>query len=151
MSFTFLIPKSHRSSSEGPRIGWRSASTLSFGSLSLRRPETGFSPPVDVYETETEVVVRMEIAGIDPTTIDIVIMQDKQLLVIRGRRTDPAAGEPRKYHNMEIECGRFSRQIRLPRTVDQNGTSAHYEDGFLVVTLPKSAPAVAEPRSVPIE
>ncbi len=74
MSFTFLIPKSHRSSSEGPRIGWRSASTLSFGSLSLRRPETGFSPPVDVYETETEVVVRMEIAGIDPTTIDIMIM-----------------------------------------------------------------------------
>ncbi len=151
MSFTFLIPKSHRSSSEGPRVGWRSASVLSFGSLSLRRPETGFSPPVDVYETETEVVVRMEIAGIDPTTIDIMIVRDKQLLVIRGRRTDPAAGEPRKYHNMEIECGRFSRQIRLPRAVTQDGTSAHYEDGFLVVTLPRSLPAEEEPRSVLIE
>jgi len=151
MSFAFLIPNSYRSSSEGPRIGWRSASALLFGSLSLRRPETGFSPPVDVYETETEVVVRMEIAGIDPTTIDIMIVQDKQLLVIRGRRTDPAAGEPRKYHNMEIECGEFSRQIRLPRAVTQDGTSAHYEDGFLVVTLPKGSPAAAEPRSVPIE
>jgi len=151
MSFTFLIPKSHHSSSEGPRIGWRSVSTLSFGSLSLRRPETGFSPPVDVYETETEVVVRTEIAGIDPTTVDIVIMQNEQLLVIRGRRTDPAAGQPRKYHNMEIECGEFSRQIRLPRDVDREGTSAHYEDGFLVVTLLKSPPAEAEPHSVPIE
>ena len=151
MSFTFLIPKSHRSSSEGPRIGWRSASTLSFGSSSLRRPEAGFSPPVDVYETETEVVVRMEIAGIDPTSVDIVIMQDKQLLVIRGRRTDPAAGEPRKYHNMEIECGEFSRQIRLPRAVAQDGTSAHYEDGFLVVTLPKSSSPGPGPRSVPLK
>ncbi len=93
----------------------------------------------------------MEIAGIDPTTIDIMIVRDKQLLVIRGRRTDPAAGEPRKYHNMEIECGRFSRQIRLPRAVTQDGTSAHYEDGFLVVTLPRSLPAEEEPRSVLIE
>ncbi len=151
MSFTFLIPKSHRSPSEGPRIGWRSVSTLSFGSSSLRRPETGFSPPVDVYETETEVVVRMEIAGIDPTTVDIVIMQDEQLLIVHGRRTDPAAGQPRKYHNMEIECGEFSRQIRLPRDVDKDGTSAHYEDGFLVVTMPKGSSAAAEPRSVPIE
>ena len=151
MSFTFLIPKSRRSSSAGPRIGWRSASTLSFGSLSLRRPETGFNPPVDVYETETEVVMRMEIAGIDPTTIDIMIVRDKQLLVIRGRRTDPAAGQPRKYHNMEIECGEFSRQIRLPRDVNQEGTSAHYEDGFLVVTLLKSPPDEAKPRSAPIE
>jgi len=151
MSFTFLTPKSHRSSSEGPRIGWRSASTLSFGSLSLRRPDTGFSPPVDVYETETEVMVRMEIAGIDPTTVDIVIMQDTQLLVIRGRRTDPAAGQPRKYHNMEIECGEFSRQIRLPGAVAQDGTSAHYEDGFLVVTLLKGPPDEAKPHSVPIE
>ncbi len=151
MSFTFLISKSHSSSFEGPRIGWRSVSTLSFGSSSLRRPETGFTPPVDVYETETEVVVRMEIAGIDPTTVDIVIMQDKQLLVIHGRRTDPAAGKPRKYHNMEIECGEFSRQIRLPRAVAQDGTSAHYEDGFLVVTMPKDSPAETEERSVPIE
>ena len=151
MSFTFLIPKSHRSPSEGLRIGWRSAPSLSFGSSSLRRPETGFAPPIDVYETETEVVVRMEIAGIDPTTVDIVIMQDRQLLVIRGRRTDPAAGKLRKYHNMEIECGEFSRQIRLPHAIAQDGTSAHYEDGFLVVTLPKNAPAAAEPRSVPIE
>jgi len=151
MSFTFLIPKSHRSSSVGPRIGWRSVSTFSLDSSSLRRPQTGFTPPVDVYETETEVVVRMEIAGIDPTTIDIMIMQAKQLLVIRGRRSDPAAGKPRKYHNMEIECGEFSRRIRLPRDVDQEGTSAHYEDGFLVITLPKSSPGEAKPRSVFIE
>ncbi len=151
MSFTFLVPKSHHSSFEGPRIGWRSTSTLLFSSSVLHRPNAGFSPPVDVYETETEIVVRMEIAGIDPTTIDIVIMQAKQLLVIHGWRADPAAGKPRKYHNMEIECGEFSRQIRLPRDVDQDGTSAHYEDGFLVVTMPKGSPVAAEPRSVPIE
>ncbi len=151
MSFTFLIPKSYRSSSEGLRIGWPSVSTLSLSSSSLRRPETGFSPPADVYETESEVVVRMEIAGIDPTTVDIVIMRDKQLLVIRGRRADPAAGQPRKYHNMEIECGEFSRQIRLPRNIDQDDASAHYQDGFLVVTMAKSLPTAMEPRSVPIE
>ncbi len=151
MSFTFLIPKSQRFISNGTRIGWRSVTTLSFGNPSLRHAETGFSPPVDLYETETELVVRMEIAGIDPTTVDIMIIQDQQLLVIRGRRSDPAAGKPRKYHNMEIECGEFSRQIRLPRIVDQDDSSAHYEDGFLVVTLPKSSLPDPGPRTVPIE
>ncbi len=151
MSFTFLIPKSQRSSCGEPRIGWRSVGILSFGSPALRQTETGFSPPIDVYETETEVVVRMEIAGIDPATVDIIIIQDKQLLVIRGQRTDPAAGKPRKYHNMEIECGEFSRQTRLPRSVDQDGTIAHYEDGFLVVTLPKSSSPGPGPHTVPIK
>jgi len=80
-----------------------------------------------------------------------MIMEDKQLLVIRGRRTDPAAGEPRKYHNMEIECGGFSRQVRLPHAIAQDDTSAHYKDGFLVVTLLKGTPNEAKPHSVPIE
>ena len=151
MSFTFLIPKSHRSSSEGPRIGWRSASTLSFGSSSLRRPEAGFSPPVDVYETETEVVVRMEIAGIDPTAIDIMIMRNERLVTIRGERRDPAAGQPRNYQNMEIECGLFSRQIRLPADVDETQAAAHYSEGFLVVVLPKAKSPEASTHSVAID
>ena len=93
----------------------------------------------------------MEIAGIDPNTVNIMIVGEAGLLTIQGERLDPAAGQPRKYHNMEIECGSFSRQIRLPGEVDDSRASAHYSDGFLVITLPRGASPQQPPRSVAID
>ena len=151
MSFSFLIPQSYRGASGGSRGGWRAVSVFSVQKSVLRAPDPSFAPPVDVYETEEEVVVRMEIAGIDPTAIDIMIMREERLVTIRGERRDPAAGQPRNYHNMEIECGLFSRQIRLPAEVDETRASAHYSEGFLVVALPKAKSPGASGRSVPLD
>ncbi len=151
MSFTFLMPKSDQESSLGRSGGWRALSVFSVQRSALRAPAPSFAPPVDVYETDGEVVVRMEIAGIDPTTISITIMADEHLLTISGERSDPAAGQPRKYHNMEIECGPFRRQIRLPVEIDESGATAHYSDGFLVVSLPKAESRPKSPRSVPVD
>ena len=151
MSFSFLVPKSYRGSAEASRGGWRAVSVFSVQKSVLRAPDPSFAPPVDVYETEDEVVVRMEIAGIDPTAIDIMIMRNERLVTIRGERRDPAAGQPRNYQNMEIECGLFSRQIRLPADVDDTRASPHYSEGFLVVGLPKAKSPGASTHSVPID
>ena len=151
MSFSFLIPKSYRGSSEASRGDWRAVSVFSVPKSVLRAPDPSFAPPVDVYETEDEVVVRMEIAGIDPAAIDIMIMRNERLVTIRGKRRDPAAGQPRNYHNMEIECGLFSRQIRLPADVDETQAAAHYSDGFLVVALPKAKSPGTSAQSEPID
>lgn len=151
MSFTFLRPGSSRRSSNPARRSWSTLSLFSIQKPPLRASDPSFAPPVDVYETEDEVLVRMEIAGIDPTTVNIVIIDNEGLLTIRGQRSDPAAGQPRKYHNMEIECGSFSREVRLPAEVDESQASAHYSDGFLLITLPKAKLHPQSSRSVPIE
>ena len=117
----------------------------------LMRPvNPSFEPPTDVYETEEEVMVRLEIAGVDEREVDMRISEQARVLSISGVRGDPAAGQRRKYYHMEIECGAFARRIRLPVPVDGSAAVAHYSDGFLVIVLPKLKPAHG-PRTVPVE
>jgi HSP20 family protein len=85
-----------------------------------------WSPPTDLYETENEYIVRMEIAGMREA-------------VISGSRPD--VQERCAYHQMEIRCGRFSSAISLPSPVDLENATASYEDGFFVATLPKLKPS----------
>lgn len=102
-----------------------------------------WQPPIDVLETETEVVVLMEIAGVRIDDLDAQL--DGAMLVLRGRRTGPACGklsDPKSekkeiYHVMEIKSGEFERSIKLPAAVDPERTIAVYHDGILQLTLPK--------------
>lgn len=117
----------------------------------MRPANPTFEPPTDVYETEKDVIVRLEIAGVEPQQVELVLSEQGRVLSVSGRRPDPAAGQRRKYYHMEIECGAFARRIRLPVAVDEMETVAQYNDGFLVITLAKATPSVQEPRSIPIE
>lgn len=92
-----------------------------------------WSPPTDVYEVEGGVVVKTEIAGIRDEDVEVVLQDD--LLLISGTRTDSSG--PRAYHQMEIPFGKFSVGIELPTSVDVEGASAEYKDGFLTINLPK--------------
>ena len=104
-----------------------------------------WSPPTDVYETETSFVVRVEVAGMRQSDFSINI--EKNYLVISGVRADlPACtcagtSERRAYHQMEIRFGEFSTAIELPSEVGVEKAEAEYEDGFLTVVLPKKKPA----------
>ncbi len=91
-------------------------------------------PPTDVYETETSVVVRVEIAGMRES--DFSVSLEDRLLVIRGTRPDTS--ERRAFHQMEIPFGEFSTEIDLPVVVDLEGIEAIYRDGFLQIILPKA-------------
>ena len=92
-----------------------------------------WSPPTDVYETETDYVVRVELAGI--REIDLEISFESGILVITGVRSD--VSERRAYHQMEIHFGKFSTAIGVPGPIDLDKSVAEYNDGFVMVRMPK--------------
>ncbi len=95
-------------------------------------------PEVDVFETETSVVVRAELAGV--RSDDLRVTVDGEVLRIRGVRRAPGPSDLRRLHQMEIATGPFERRVRVPIAFQREGVSAHLADGFLTVTLPKRAP-----------
>ncbi len=90
-------------------------------------------PSTDVYETEENVIVKMEIAGMRDEDLEVTI-QDS-LLLISGSRSDST--ERKAYHQMEIPFGKFSLGIELPVRVNIDTATADYKDGFLTIQLPK--------------
>ena len=96
-----------------------------------------WSPPTDLYETEGEYVVRVEVAGM--RDVDIEVAAENDILVISGVRPD--LPERRAYHQMEIRFGKFTTAVGLPGPVDFDRARAEYDDGFLVVILPRKLSA----------
>jgi HSP20 family protein len=93
-------------------------------------------PSVDVYETPKDVIVRMDVAGVDRKSLRITV--DDNILAISGRRVEGTDKENDYYHQIEIEYGDFRRIIDIPRPVDADRAAARYEDGLLFVVLPKT-------------
>ena len=90
-------------------------------------------PPTDVFETEEEVVVRVEIAGMKEE--DFSISLSGRELHIRGVR--PNVEERKAYHRMEIFFGEFLSEVELPGPIIVDQVQAHYKGGFLRIVLPK--------------
>ena len=95
-----------------------------------------WSPPTDVYETEENYVVRVEIAGMREE--DFEITMENKFLMIKGSRPD--IPERRAYQQMEIRFGKFETAVGIPGPVDLESSRADYSEGFLTVTLPKARP-----------
>lgn len=95
-------------------------------------------PAVDVYETSSEVIILVEMAGIARAQVELKV--DGDTLTVRGERP-PLPGRPgRIYSQMEISHGHFERGLLLPAGVNAEGATAVYKDGILEIVLPKSAP-----------
>ena len=90
-------------------------------------------PPTDVYETDQDITVKIEIAGV--VEDEFAVHLDGRVLTVAGYRFDPAA--KLAYQQMEISYGEFRSQVYLPGDVDADDASAAYQDGFLYVVLPK--------------
>lgn len=93
-----------------------------------------WSPPTDLFENESGYIVRVEVAGMREA--DFEVLFDDGLLLINGVRSDSA--ERRAYHQMEIRFGKFSTAVAVPGPVDLEGSTAEYQDGFLIVKLMKA-------------
>ena len=104
-------------------------------------PGTEWFPMLDLAENAEEFIVRLEVPGVHKENLDINLTGT--LLTIQGRRemTPEVAGE--SYLRREREIGKFVRTIRLPAPVVEKEVKAAYQDGVLVIHLPKVAPAVA--------
>ena len=96
--------------------------------------EAVWCPPTDVYETDDNVVVVVEIAGLHEG--DYAVVLSGRMLLISGERRD--AVEKLVYQQMEIRHGRFRSQVHLPWALEPLGQQASYENGFLKIVLSKA-------------
>ena len=113
------------------------------------RRRGGFRPQIDCYRTErpAALTVVVELAGIDPTKVQIYA--DERTLVVSGERRRPRCAG-RMYQQMEIDYGRFTRQVALGEDVDVAASKATYRRGVLTIVLPL-AKKPAPPERVTIE
>jgi HSP20 family protein len=89
----------------------------------------------EVRETMEDVVVRIEIPGLDTDALDVFVADGT--LVVRGEKLVEREGREGRYHLMECAYGSFERRVPLPTAVDQGRASARYRAGVLQVSLPK--------------
>ena len=108
-----------------------------YGEFSDRLRGDRWQPDVDVFETETEVVVLAEIAGI--RSEDLRVTVDGEELRISGVRRVPERSDVKRLLQMEITAGPFERRLRIPIPFDRERVSAHLADGFLTVTPARGA------------
>jgi HSP20 family protein len=106
------------------------------GALGWQITRRDWSPPTDVYETEKEYVVSVEVAGVHEGDFEVVYANGT--LIIEGQRPDITGR--RAYHQMEIHFGKFSTAVSLPGPVDLDHSVAEYKNGFLNVRLPRLTP-----------
>jgi HSP20 family protein len=92
-------------------------------------------PPTDVFETENEVVILMELAGMKQKDFSITLQDN--ILTIKGDRKERSWPEKMTYRNMEINYGMFERNIYLPEDINPKEVSANYQDGYLVIKILK--------------
>ena len=96
-------------------------------------------PPTDVYETATEWVVTLELAGLQEDDFEVVLYPEH--LVVQGERPWRLLGEASRLHRAEIRHGRFHAAVHIPYrpgSVDVDRIGVQYEDGLLRIRLPKA-------------
>ena len=90
---------------------------------------------VDVYQTDSELVIQSTIAGVKTENLDISIEADTVL--IRGNRNEPPEQGEKNYFYQECYWGPFSRQIILPEETDPSRAEAVMKEGILTIRIPK--------------
>lgn len=98
----------------------------------LARPQ--WRPPVDLYETKEDLIIRIEIAGLREEDFDITLYNDT--LVVEGVRSWRLSDAAR-FHAVEVRYGPFRVEVPVLLNVDRERVNAQYELGFLCVILPK--------------
>jgi HSP20 family protein len=106
-----------------------------------------WSPPVDIYETENELVLKADVPEIDPK--NVAIQMENGTLTVKGERRFEEQRNGRGFHRIERGYGSFVRAFSLPDTVDPEKVKADYKNGVLTITLPKKE--VAKPKTVNVE
>jgi HSP20 family protein len=98
-----------------------------------------FEPNADVYidETARRMVVHVELAGADSEGLSVAV--DDRFLYISGRRVERNDARTCSMLQKEIQYGEFSKRIRLPMPVLEDGATATYRDGILTIVLPLAA------------
>lgn len=115
----------------------------------LSEPTTNrpWSPAVDIYETENELVLKADIPEVSQKDIDVRV--ENQTLTIAGERKFEHEESKKGFHRIERSYGNFVRSFAVPNSFDTDKISAEFHSGVLTVTLPKKE--AAKPRQVKVE
>jgi len=106
-----------------------------------------WSPSVDIYETENELVLKADLP--DVKLADIEVRVENQTLTLKGERKFEKDESAKGFHRIERSYGTFERSFTVPSSVDAEKVAADYKNGVLTVKLPKKE--AAKPRQVKIE
>jgi HSP20 family protein len=112
-------------------------------------PFTAWTPPCDIYETEKELVLKMELPEMKREDVHVTL--ENNVLTLRGERKFEEKVDQENYHRVERNYGEFLRSFTLPAFVDGNKISAEFKDGLLTVTLPKNAAAIPKQIEVKVK
>ena len=110
-------------------------------------PFMAWTPVCDIYETEKELVLKMELPEMKKEDVHVTI--ENNVLTLRGERRLDETVERENFHRMERNYGEFLRSFTLPTFVDGNKISAEFKDGMLTVTLPKNSEAI--PKQIEVQ
>jgi HSP20 family protein len=107
----------------------------------------GWTPGCDVYEDGEAVLLRFDLAGVDPK--DVEIRFENGVLTLKGDRKLEKEENRDNYHRIELSYGTFTRSFALPTTVDSEKINAESKNGVLVVRLPKKPEA--KPKAIQVK
>jgi HSP20 family protein len=116
--------------------------------MTLRSGESvGWTPACDIMEDGENVVIRFELAGVEPKDVDIRF--ENGVLTMRGERKMEKEEKKENYHRVEMSYGAFTRSFALPATVDPEKIKAESRNGVLTVTLAKKAES--KPKAISVK
>ena len=107
---------------------------------------TSYAPPVDIYEDEHNIVLKLEVPGIDEKDIDVRI--EGNTLTVHGERKIEKEEKEENFRRVERQYGEFTRSFTLPSSVDAGQVTAHYDKGVLKINLAKKAEA--KPKQIKV-
>jgi len=110
-----------------------------FGSINsaFSIEERTWRPQIDIYETEEEIIVRAEVAGVDKE--DLAVEVSRRAIKLMGKRSELPRIDNATYRLAEIQYGKFERVLYLPVPIDTEIVSTVYANGFLEIRLAKLA------------
>src|SRR5712692_4001904 len=107
---------------------------------------TSFAPPVDIYEDEHNITLKVEVPSIDEKDIDVRI--ENNTLIVHGERKIEKEEKEENFRRVERQYGSFTRSFTLPNSVDPGQVSATYDKGVLKIELAKKAEA--KPKQIKV-
>jgi HSP20 family protein len=106
----------------------------------------GFAPPVDIYEDEHSIQLKLEVPGIDQKDLDVKV--ENNVLTVSGERKFEKEEKEENFRRVERRYGSFIRSFTLPNTVNSEDVTADYSNGVLKIKLGKRAEA--KPKQIKV-
>jgi HSP20 family protein len=103
-----------------------------------------WTPRVDVEETDQEIVVKVDLPGVEPADVDISVTEGT--LMLKGEKKEEREEKNKNYHRVERLVGKFYRELPLPPAADPERITAASAKGVITITIPKKA--TAQPKKI---